>query len=415
MKAQPPGKVWQVSVPNPSLVLDLLSQGKRKIRELRLVFDERLLPPRKLAMVEEHHENIQVNLPPNRPVRLEIQAVGETDTQRSETIDMVYVPPPQAPRRPVTAPAEVKPASPVPAPSLPAKPRVVVISIGNEKFQARELTPIRFAERDARGLADFLGKHLLTAGGPTPLADLDVERLVLTGKQAESEPIQQVLGKLQEMPRNGRLHKGDVVVLVVNSHVLEWEGSAWIAAADSKGPVPPRPLISGRDLSERLGELADYGCRVVLFLDGVHALAEGSLKSDVKAWVRDLQRNRRVITFVASKEGPGGISAREQHGYFAQGLLSSFQGAGVAALRKNATAPYSLDLFQKAVRQEVLNLSNRRQEVGCYIPPAVSPASLFATSLKVARYARPRSTLNALTVSCRADGTAERKGLWSGS
>jgi hypothetical protein len=255
---------------------------------------------------------------------------------------------------------------------------VVVLSIGNEKFQARELMPIRFAERDASSLADFLGKHLLTAGGPMPLADLEVERLILTGKQAESDSIQQSLGKLQEMPRNGRLRKGDLVVVVVDSHVLEWEGSAWVAAADSKGPVPPRPLISGRDLSERLGELADYGCRVVLFLDGVHELAEGSLKSDVKAWVRDLQRNRRVITFVASKEGPSGASVREQHGYFAQGLLSAFQPAGAATARKNAAAPYSLDLFLKAVRQEVLNLSNRRQEVGCYIPPAVSPASLFA-------------------------------------
>jgi hypothetical protein len=205
-----------------------------------------------------------------------------------------------------------------------------------------------------------------------------VELLVFTGKQSGSESIHQSLGKLQEMPRNGRLKKGDLVVVVVDSHVLEWEGGAWIVAADSKGTVPPRPLISGRDLSERMGELADYGCRVVLFLDGVHDLAEGSLKSDIKAWVRDLQRNRRVITFVASKEGPSGASVREQHGYFAQGLLTAFQAAGPAANRKNAAAPYSIDLFLKAVRQEVLNLSNRKQEVGCYIPSAVSPGSLFA-------------------------------------
>ena len=121
--------------PTLSLVLDLLSQGKRKIRELRLVFDERLLPPRKLAMVEEHHENIQVNLPPNRPVRLEIQAVGETDTQRSETIDMVYVPPPQAPApRQVTGAAEVKPRLPRPCPVLTGK-----AARGRDQHRQREI------------------------------------------------------------------------------------------------------------------------------------------------------------------------------------------------------------------------------------------------------------------------------------
>ena len=167
-------------------------------------------------------------------------------------------------------------------------------------------------------------------------------------------------------------------MLVINSHVLEWEGASVIVTADTKLSAPPGPVVSGRDLSERLGELADYGCRVVVFLDGVHELAEGSFKSDVKGWVRDLQRNRRVITFVASKEGPSGASIREQRGYFALGLLNAFSASGASGVRKDRAAPYSLDLFRKAVAQQVLDLSNRRQEVGCYIPQAVSPASLFA-------------------------------------
>ncbi len=200
VKSQPPGKVWEVSVPNPRLALDLLSLGKRKIRELRLVFDERLLPIRKLAMVDEHHENVQLSLPPGRPVRLEVRALNESDSQRTETIDMVYVPPPPPP-----APVPVPQPTP-PRVVEPPGPAVFVLSIGNEKFQARELPPIRFAERDAANLADFLGKHLLTAHGSTPTLDLKSERTLIVNKSADS--VQQTLGSLQEMPRKGRLTKG---------------------------------------------------------------------------------------------------------------------------------------------------------------------------------------------------------------
>ena len=304
-------------------------------------------------------------MPPNRPVRLEVQAVNETETQRSETIDMVYVPPPQPP-------AETRPAPVI----EPVRPSLVVLGIGNDKFQAREIPPIRFADKDATSLADFLGKHLLMPDAKISFASIKVERSILVNKPAES--LQQALGKLQEMPRNGGLHKGDLVVLVVNSHVLEWEGSSVIAATDTAITSPPGPLLSGRDLAERLGELADYGCRVVLFLDGVHDLGEGPLKSEIKSWVRDLQRNRRVITFVASKEIPSGASIRDQHGYFTQGLLNAFQAAGAVAPRRHPAGGLTLEFFLKAVRQEVQNLSNRRQEVGCYIPPAVAPSIMFA-------------------------------------
>ena len=161
VKPQPAGKVWEVKQADPTLLLDLLSEGKRKIRELRLVLDERLLPIRKLGLVEEHHEKVTLNLPPNRRVRLEVQAANEAESQRSETIDLIYVAPPAPPE----PPAPVVSVKPAPAPAPPPKPAVVVLSIGSEKFQARELESIRFAEKDASTLADFLGKHLLPAGG----------------------------------------------------------------------------------------------------------------------------------------------------------------------------------------------------------------------------------------------------------
>ncbi len=65
-----------------------------------------------------------------------------------------------------------------------------MLSFGSEKFQARELEPIRFAEKDASTLADFLGKHLLPADSAAPLKDLKVEAHALTGKQAAAEFVQ---------------------------------------------------------------------------------------------------------------------------------------------------------------------------------------------------------------------------------
>jgi hypothetical protein len=129
-------------------------------------------------------------------------------------------------------------------------------------------------------------------------------------------------------------------------------------------------------VSDLFGRLTDYGCRVVLFLDGVHELPDNGFKSDIKSWVRDLQRERRVITFVASKEGPSRVDAKVGHGIFALGVAQAFQ--QVVAAGKSQDQPYTLEEFASAVRQMVLNLSGRQQEAYCYIPRGVPPQSIFA-------------------------------------
>jgi hypothetical protein len=135
--------------------------------------------------------------------------------------------------------------------------------------------------------------------------------------------------------------------------------------------------VATRELADLLGQLTDYGCRVVLFLDGVHRLEE-PLSSDIKPLVRELQRKRRVITFVASKEGPSDVDNQQQHGLFALGLLQAFQGADLAGARPNRAAAYTLDQFRTSLRAAVLRLSERRQEAFGYFPPEVPERSLFA-------------------------------------
>jgi len=136
-------------------------------------------------------------------------------------------------------------------------------------------------------------------------------------------------------------------------------------------------MVLARDISDLLGRLTDYGCRVMVFLDGVHELPENTFKSDIKSWVRELQRERRVITFVASKEGPSGVDSTKEHGLFALGILNAFQGAGAPAARKNRAAAITLEQFRKALHQGVQDLSGRMQEADAYIPIEVDPRTWF--------------------------------------
>ena len=122
-----------------------------------------------------------------------------------------------------------------------------------------------------------------------------------------------------------------------------------LTAADSvPGPGPVvQPAISTRVISDLLGRITDYGCRVMLFVDGVHELPDPQFKSSIKAWVRDLRQNRRVITFVASKEGPSDVNQRDELGLFAQGVVNALQGAGAKT--------YTLEAFRRKLHQEVLD------------------------------------------------------------
>jgi len=361
-----PGVVWTVNVPNPRLGLSISAQGSSTISQRRVIFDERLLeldplgPPR-----SEITDNIQVELVPKRRVRLAVQAANQNGKQRTETIDIVYNPPP----------------ADIPSPVVPTRPRLLVFSLGNETSQnPKLLPPIPFADKDARALTDFLSEHLVSPDGAKTLQNSPDDRIIWTGKQALARSVYQTLNQWEEQLQAKRLQKGDIVALVITSHVLEFDDNAMIATCDT-GPdrkPSPQPMISARDISDLLGRLTDYGCRVVLFLDGVHDLPENGFKSNIKPWVRQLQRERRVITFVASKEGPSWVDNAKEQSWFAEGILNAFQGAGAAAARKDRTAAFTLEEFRRAVHQGVQDVSGRNQEADAFIPLEVDPRTWFA-------------------------------------
>src|SRR5262249_11384840 len=153
---------------------------------------------------------------------------------------------------------------------------------------------------------DFLADHLISPDGAAVQQDRMEDRRGLTGGRGATGSLGQGLGRLGGWGRAQRLRKGGIVGVGGAAHVLPVHRTATVAALD---PDParkpsPGPVIPAREVSERLGELAEYGCRVVVLLDGVHELPGDALRSTIKPWVRDLQQKRRVITFVASREGP---------------------------------------------------------------------------------------------------------------
>jgi WD40 repeat protein len=357
-----PGAVWKVDIPNPRVGLHIQAEGESRVRARRIIFDEQVLErPPVLQARAAIAEDLQVQLVPRRRTRLAVEATNEDGNRRTEVIDMVYIPPEEAP-------------------APPARPRLVVLGLGVDQSQAPALLPpVAFADRDARALADFLTDHVISPDGFRTTQDPAEDRRVLTGERASTDALGRELERLGAWIRAKRLKKGDIVAVVIAAHVLDFDGASAIAAADTdptRQPAPG-PTIAARDVSERLGELADYGCRVLVFLDGVHELPGEVLRSTIKPWVRDLLRERRVIVIVASREGPSGpADARRRQGLFALGVQQAFE--QVVAAGKSPGQAYTLEEFGRAVRQEVLDLSGRQQEAFGYFPRGVSPESLFA-------------------------------------
>ena len=226
-----PGVLWVVDRSDVRVSLRISASGKSEIRQRRLILDEQPLPrDPKIGPVGEFNEEVPLTgLVPNRRVRLAAEATNVAGGHRTETIDIIYLPP-------------AKPAGPVVAqPQAIAPPRLHVLAIGCDRF-ASGLPSLDYAGSDAEALAGWLADHLTSADGegiaPEPPQ-------VLAGEKTSVRSIADACDRLHELVRNKRVRPHDIVAVVIASHLLASPDGIVIAASDTVAGSPPAPGLRG--------------------------------------------------------------------------------------------------------------------------------------------------------------------------
>jgi len=292
---------------------------------------------------------LTLNLNPGRH-RVSVAAVDDRGKERVEAFDVVASEPPRV------HPAELN-------------PRLFVLSVGAGTFDAPPavLPPIPFAAEDARDVAAFLAAP---DGSPRYRG---VEPRVLAGPAARSGQILRSLDDLDALRQRRELGQGDTLFVWVESHYLGFGKDGAFLGSDAAADAPGAAGVAADRLTETLGALAEYGCRVVVLVDALHEARPASQhgRRAFHEWVRGLYA-RNVVTFAASIHGP---SRRHlTHGVFAEAVLNSLNVRGQGRLNPGGRGPLTLDEFQDRVSKNVLAATGRKQFARCYVPETLSSA-----------------------------------------
>ena len=342
-----------------------VAAGRGLIRAVRILVDggkveeSALDPPQ--AVVDRQ---VALNLNPGNH-KVSVSARNDRDQERTTSFDVIAQEPPPRP-------------GPTLEPVL-APPRLVVLAIGTGQFEGHDpVAPrIPYALEDARDVAAFLAAPL----GRTRFQHVEVQTLL--GPDATTARIDQAFRKLDERRHKGDLGQGDSIFVLIESHLLGYDRTSpgIILTTDSGHGKPPARPVPADQVAEVLGQLAEYGCKVLFLVDGVHEKRPEAPQSSraMIEWARSLYR-KNVITFVASVHGPSQRVVTKGHGAFAQGILDSVNVRGLTRLSAPNTSAISPTLFdfQDAVAGLVLGLTNRQQHARCYIPETIpSQSAIF--------------------------------------
>ena len=204
----------------------------------------------------------------------------------------------------------------------------------------------------------------------------------MIGPLATADRINQALEQLDQQRTRGELVPGDAVFVMIESHFVSFEPPGAMLGSDAAGR-PPGPAVSAGAIADCLGQLADYGCKVVLVVDPLHERRPDPRQTDraLIEWTRSLYL-KNVITFVASIHGPSQRLITRGHGAFAEGILGALNVRSQARLTTPSSpsngGEITLFAFQDVVARNVLALTDRKQHARCYIPETIpSMAPIF--------------------------------------
>ncbi|WP_435009990.1 WD40 repeat domain-containing protein [Tundrisphaera lichenicola] len=269
-----------------------------------------------------------------------------------------------------------------PAPGRRAS-RLEIIAIGSESFADKRLPPIPHARRDAEDLAQFLKDRLIDPATGSRFAPERVRVRTFVDREVAAGPLTEALDDLRSGEGSEALNSDDVVALVLETHFFSHRSEPMFATAEPPDDLAP-PSISAADLSERLGTLARLGCRVVVLLDSVHKIESMSREEnlEIKDWIRQLQANSHVASFIAADHGPsrpipGPRPSVGPHRAFAEGFLSVLEARSAGRLRTPGNGPMTLFEFQRTLIDSVLERTGRKQHARGYLPETISMDAFF--------------------------------------
>lgn len=318
------------------------ADGRRPIRLLRFLVDSRQGPQFNLNSVPQVDQRAELTVSPGLH-RINVVVSNDRDRTRTESFDLISVQPQER------------------------RPRLVVRGIGVSRFNGKDSLAIRFADRDVRDVEQFLTRQA------KPLASQVDRHDALVDEKAPATAIRELLADLTGQCDKGTLGDGDMVLFMVESHVLTCDQGGFLAGADVGPGLPPVPAVPTAEFTDSLARLADYGCRVILMVDGVHETTPPEWHSRVNDWARQLWK-RNVVAFVASSQGPSQrirFPATTRHGAFAQGILESLDAPARSRLWVASANPLTLRDFQEAIVQRVQDLTSRQQVPACYVPETI--------------------------------------------
>jgi WD40 repeat protein len=255
----------------------------------------------------------------------------------------------------------------IPPPVVPAQPRLVIRSFGIEKFKERGIPDIRHAKRDAEELAQFFKR-------PDDRLHFDENRIdlkVVSDAEADAKRILGAFDELAGEARTKKLKAGDTVFIILESHLLKADSAGSIVlSSDSTLQSEAQHAVPGAAVSERLEEVTNQGCLVMLLVDGLHGAIPGAGRSSIQEWIRDLSGKRGVLVLTASKQDSS--ERLSEMGAFAQAVIQSSSIAGGSADRSGAESSTTLFDFQQTVLRLVSESTSRRQFAGFYPPETLA-------------------------------------------
>jgi WD40 repeat protein len=250
--------------------------------------------------------------------------------------------------------------------------RLFIRSIGVENF-GDKIPRIPFAGNDARAVAEFL-KESCAIGPRAPnvnqryfeSVDQQVWPSPGSNSAVQSRQIASVFENLKKDAVDKKLHAGDTVFVLLETHVLDFgpEHGPRLLGADAQAvPAIVNMAVPASVVEDAIDYVGQQGCLVLLFLDGIHDEVALPLKAqrDLRDWVRRIVRSGAYV-LMASKQEKSGRLDQERLSRFAYAICES---TSVFAAGRVERSP-NLDEFQRIVINDIYERSSRFQIAGFY-------------------------------------------------